>query len=107
MEQALENYESLSAITALMRDAAMRAEWDRLIALELQCKESVQRMKIADANIQLSAEGRKRKVELIHRILEDDAVIRNHTEPWMVQLQRIMQSSNMGQRLMQTYAGRS
>ena len=106
MNQVIENYESLSAITAQMREAAARGEWDKLTALEVQCREHVAAMKTADAATPvLSEQARKRKVELIHRILDDDAAIRSHTEPWMAQLQRIMQSSRTEQRVRQAYSG--
>lgn len=107
MEQVIENYESLSAITSQMREAAAHGEWDRLIELEVQCRERTEAMKAADtaASTALSETTRKRKVELIHQILADDAAIRSHTEPWMAQLQRIMQNSRLEQRVRQTYSG--
>jgi flagellar protein FliT len=43
-------------------------------------------------------------VELIRKILDDDADIRNHTEAWMTQLQHLMQSTAQERRLRQVYS---
>lgn len=101
--QVIANYESLSAITGQMRDAAVRSEWDTLIGLEQQCSRHVAAMKPADAATTLDEPARQRKIQLIKKILADDAEIRNRTEVWMMQLQRIMQSNLQEQRLQQAY----
>lgn len=101
--QVISNYESLSAITTRMRDAAVHGEWDTLADLEQQCSRHVATMKPADAATTLDETSRQRKIQLIKKILADDAEIRNHTEAWMGQLQRIMQSNRQEQRLHQAY----
>ena len=97
------NYESLSAITEQMRAAANQGEWDKLVDLEKQCSHHVATMKAADAGAKLDESARQRKIQLIKKILADDADIRSHTEVWMGQLQRIMQSNRQEQRLHQAY----
>lgn len=97
------NYESLSAITQQMREAAAQGEWDRLIALEQQCSRHVTAMKLVDASITLDSPARQRKAQLIKNILGHDADIRSRTQEWMGQLQRIMQSNHQEQRLHQAY----
>lgn len=97
------NYESLSAITAQMREAAVQGEWDQLVNLEQQCSRHVASMKPLDQSIVLDESSRQRKIQLIKKILADDAEIRNHTETWMRQLCNIMQSGRQEQRLHQAY----
>jgi flagellar protein FliT len=97
------NYESLSAITEQMRAAANQGEWDKLVDLEKQCSHHVETMKASDAGAKLDESARQRKIQLIKKILADDADIRSHTEVWMGQLQRIMQSNRQEQRLHQAY----
>ena len=97
------NYESLSTITSQMRDAAVHGEWDHLIELEQQCSQHVATMKMVDAAAKLDEPARQRKIQLIKKILTDDADIRNRTELWTGQLQRIMQSNRQEQRLQQAY----
>lgn len=101
--QVIHNYESLSVITSRMRDAAVHGEWDALVGLEEQCSRHVATMKAADAATALDETSRQRKIQLIKKILADDAEIRNRTEAWMGQLQRLMQSNRQEQRVHQAY----
>jgi flagellar protein FliT len=104
MDPVIENYEFLSSITAQMRMAATHGQWDQLEKLEKQCSQHVEVMKTQDMGIPPDESIRLRKMELIRKILEDDAEIRNHTEPWVAQLQRIMHSTGQERRLQQTYS---
>lgn len=104
MNPVIENYEFLSSITGQMRMAAMQGEWGHLVELEKQCSQRVETMKIQDAATSLDEGTRLRKVALIRKILADDAEIRNHTEPRMAQLQRIMKSVGQERRLQQAYS---
>lgn len=99
------NYESLSTLTAQMREAAERGEWDNLISLEQKCRRQVDAMKQTDASVMLDEPSKQRKARLIKNILEHDADIRNRTVAWMGQLQRIMQSNRHEQQLQQAYGG--
>jgi len=101
--QVITNYESLSAITSQMRNAAVEGEWDALVGLEQQCGQHVATMKAADATTALDEAARQRKIQLIKKILADDAEIRNYTEVWMAQLQHIMHSNRQEQRLQKAY----
>lgn len=103
--QVITNYESLSALTGRMRDAAMQGNWDVLVSLEQQCSQQVAAMKSLDSGTALDESSRQRKIQLIKKILADDAEIRNRTESWMGQLQRIMQSNRQEQRLQRAYGG--
>jgi len=102
MNSVIENYQHLSEITRQMRAAAALGEWDQLVKLEQQCTRHVESMKQLDL-APLDEGIRLQKVALIHKILADDAAIRDKTLPWMAQLQRIMQSSRSEQRLKQAY----
>lgn len=105
LSRIITNYESLSALTGRMREAAVHGEWDQLIDLEQQCSQQVAAMKPVDTAATLDEPARQRKIHLIKKILADDAEIRNRTEVWMEQLQRIMQSNRQEQRLQQVYGG--
>jgi flagellar protein FliT len=104
MNPVIENYEFLSSLTAQMRLAATHGQWDQLVELEKQCSQHIAVMKTQDVDIPPSESARLRKLELIRKILADDAEIRNHTEPWVGQLQRIMHSTGQERRLQQTYS---
>lgn len=86
-------YESMSAISAQMVEAAGACDWDRLVALEKDCAGLARRLEAGGAPIRLSAEEKTRKIELIRRILADDAEVRRHTEPWMEQVKQFLGGS--------------
>jgi len=101
--QVIANYESLSALTGQMREAAMHGEWDQLVSIELQRSQLVANMKPVDAEAKLDEAERQHKIQLINKILADDVEIRNLTQAWMGQLQLSMQSNRQEQRLHQAY----
>lgn len=101
--QVISNYESLSEIMGQMREAANHGEWDKLVSLENHCSSHVETMKPVDATVKLDEAARQRKISLIKKIMADDAEIRNRTEVWMEQLQRIMSSNLQEQRLQKRY----
>lgn len=103
--QVIENYESLSVLTNQMRDAAEHGEWEELVELEQQCSRKIAEMKPIDASVTLDERSRQLKIQLIKKILANDAEIRNRTQAWMGQLQRILQSNRQEQRLQRAYGG--
>ncbi len=105
MNAAIENYEQLSSIMGEMRTAAAQGDWDRLELLEKRCSQRVESMKAQGGVPCLDENDRRRKANLIRKILADDAEIRSHVEPWVAQLQILMRSAGQAHRLQQTYFG--
>lgn len=103
MNPVISNYESLSTLTGQMLAAANQGAWDQLIDLEQQCSLHVANMKRSEELPELDEATRQLKIQLIKKILADDAQIRSRTEGWMAQLQRIMQSNKQEQRINQAY----
>lgn len=103
--QIIAHYESLSALTGQMREAAVRGEWEQLIDLEQQCRRQVAALTPLDAVATLDERARQHKAQLIRKILAHDADIRSRTQAWMGQLRNIMQSNRQEQRLQQAYGG--
>lgn len=89
-------YENILAVTAQMLDAARAADWDLLVNREQECRQLVERLLNARNEVDYAIEPhvRSRKVEIIRKVLADDAEIRNLTEPWMQRLQHLL--SNVG-----------
>lgn len=83
-------YEAILTTTGRMLKAAQSADWEKLITLEHECRGLTKKLMISDENKVLSSDLRQRKQEIIQQILADDAEIRNLTQPWMVQLQNIL-----------------
>lgn len=100
-EAIIRTYESIAALIGEMRIAANRGEWDRLIELEQEYRRQIDAL---DPEQPMPSDAvRQRVVQLIRKILEDDAEIRNQTKTWMGQLQNIMQSNRKEQQLNKMY----
>jgi flagellar protein FliT len=102
MNSIVEEYQQLAAITGKMREAADAGDWEQLVALEKRCAQQVAEIRPHDA-MPADEQARQQKAALIKKMLADDKAIRARTEPWMRQLERIMQSARSEQRLQQTY----
>lgn len=102
MQNQIELYEEMTALSARMVDAARRNDWDNLIELERSVGEL--RLRLADDdNNRLDTGERERKAALIQRILADDAEIRRHTEPWMEQVRQFLGGARRKRQVEQTY----
>lgn len=101
--QIITTYEAILAITSKMLQAAKNSDWDELVALEQDCSRLTSWLMEQHTYEQLNEEERRKKVNLIHSILERDAEIRTITEPWMTQLQNKLTSYGQKRKLGQTY----
>lgn len=106
MVSTIQNYELLSSLMGLMREAAAQGQWDRLLALESQCRAQVEIMRQTDARALLDGVARARKKDLILKILADDATIRRHTQPWMERIQGVLRTTRQEERVRRAYGGR-
>ena len=102
--QIITTYETILAITGQMLEAARNDEWDRLVALEKNCKKLVEELIAENDGLPLSSQFQQRKAEIIRKVLADDAEIRNITEPWMMQLQNLLGSAGRERKLSEAYA---
>lgn len=102
MNMIVEDYQRLSELTGQMCAAANAGEWEELVALEQRCSMQIATLKPRDS-VPADESSRQQKAALIRKMLADDKAIRAKTEPWMQQLQQIMQSARSEQRLQQSY----
>jgi flagellar protein FliT len=83
MPSQIELYEEMSRLSSRMAAAARASDWEHLIELERGIRS------LRDALLAIADDGSEaatdlaRKHGLIQRILDDDAEVRRHTEPWM------------------------
>lgn len=103
MNNVIDHYESLATLTRQMREAVDQGEWDKLVDLEQQCSRHVANIKLAEETAALDDASRQIEIQLIRKILEDDAYIRANTESWMAKMKHVMQSQRQEQRLNQSY----
>ncbi len=89
MPSQIDMYQDMSALSAEMVEAARANEWERLVTLERSVS-LLREALVAMEDAGLSEEQIGLKAALIRRILDDDAEVRRHTEPWMEQVRQFL-----------------
>ncbi len=102
MPSQIELYEEIGVLSGRMVDAARSHDWDALIELEREVAALRDTLMTSDESIGTMLDA-DRKRRLIQQILQDDAEVRRHTEPWMEQVRKYLGTSNQRQRLAQAY----
>jgi flagellar protein FliT len=99
----IQTYEAILEVTAQMLEAARSADWDRLVEHEKRCRSLVDTLMAGRSDVVLDDDARRRKSEIIRKVLSDDAAIRDLTQPWMARLQHMMTSAGHERRLHAAY----
>lgn len=90
MASQIEIYEEMSALSARMVEAARASDWENLVGLEKSVAALRRSLASDDDNCRLSPPELDMKHALIQQILDDDAEVRRHTEPWMEQIRQYL-----------------
>jgi flagellar protein FliT len=90
--QLLDHYEEIAQASQLMLDAARKSDWDEVERQEDRCRALVASLKASRASQALRPQERRRRMELLRRMLADDAEIRGRSEPWLSQLEQLIAS---------------
>lgn len=85
----LSYYEAIEHASQDMLDAARAGDWDTVVRLEGACAVLISRLKQAAAEAPMGSEESALKGRIMHRILLNDAEIRNLAEPWINDLSRM------------------
>lgn len=104
MPSQIEIYEDMSALSAQMVAAARAQDWEKLVELErsvASLRRALEAGDGSDARLEFELE---RKRALIQRILEDDAEIRRHTEPWMEHVRQFLGDASRRNRIERAYS---
>jgi flagellar protein FliT len=102
-EEVISLYETVADITNQMLAAAREGDWEQLVVLESRCASHVATLKQDEPLVPLTGVVRERKVRIIKQILEQDRQIRSITEPWMEQLEALINNSRVELKLSQAY----
>ena len=107
MPDQLDLYEEIRALSADMVNAARANDWERLVTLE--CSVAALRDELIansgpDRDAGAGATENDHRRGLIQQILEDDAEIRRHTEPWMEHVRQFLGSQNRRKQVQHAYA---
>jgi len=84
-------YEAIERASADMLEAARAGNWDHVIKLEGACVLLISQLKNAARNNGLSAEESQLKSRIMKRVLVNDAEIRHLAEPWLEDIDDMMQ----------------
>lgn len=90
--QILEHYEAIARASQRMLDAARASDWAEVGRQEERCRMLIAALKAAAVRTTLPPAENRRRIELLRRILTDDAEIRGRSEPWLKQLERLISS---------------
>jgi flagellar protein FliT len=99
------SYEELAQVTARMREAAVRDDWDGVLALESQCAGLYSRLMATKHDVPANVEQQRRKAELIRKVLADDAQIRERLSGQLVHIWRLIEGDRKVAKLSSTYGG--
>lgn len=103
MPTQIEIYEDMSTLSSQMVEAARTHDWDRLVGLEQSVSALRDTLALDEENASLSVTEIERKRSLIQRILQDDAEIRRHTEPWMEHVRKFLGGEKMRKNIERAY----
>ena len=87
----LSYYEAIEKASADMLEAARSGDWNHVIKLEGACVLLISQLKNAARGNQLSAEESQLKSRILQRVLVNDAEIRHLAEPWLEDIDQMMQ----------------
>jgi len=87
----MQHYEDIAAASRCMLEASRVGDWDQVEQIAARCHGMIAALKRAAAgDDKLGAEELARRMDLLRRILQDDAQIRVHSEPWLLELETFM-----------------
>ncbi len=89
-----------------MISAAEKGDWDRVASMESSFKPIIDQIRSTSAEERLSDDERRQKIQVIKQILRDDARLRELANPWMAQLQDVLQQTRKGRDALQAYGNR-
>lgn len=82
-------YEAIAHATRGMLEAARCADWSALAERQRECARRIACVeRLGDPHGVLDAQGRRRRFELLRRMLRDDAEIRDLTQSWIGRVDR-------------------
>ncbi|MBL8328405.1 MAG: flagellar protein FliT [Rubrivivax sp.] len=88
--ELLSYYKAIEQASADMLAAARLGDWDQVVKLEGACVLLISQLKEASQAKPLDAETARAKSRILQRIVVNEGELRNLTEPWLPELERMM-----------------
>ena len=90
-DRFLECYAAIAAATGRMLAAARAADWQALDDGERECNDWIARIeRLGDPDLVLDGPARRARMDILRRVLGDDAAIRELLQPWLGQVDRCL-----------------
>ncbi len=86
----LDYYKAIDNASQKMLAAAQSENWDEVVHLEGACAVLIAQLRHKSRTDHLAPEERKEKTRIMQRILRTDAEIRCLAEPWLNDLEQLM-----------------
>jgi flagellar protein FliT len=102
--EIIKAYEHLAEVTARMRAAAANEDWDGVIALETEAASMYTHLTRIETGAPFDPEYQRRKSELICKLLDDDAQIRERVSGQLTNIWRLIEGRPKIDRLNTAYA---
>ncbi len=90
----LSYYEAIEQASASMLDAARSGNWDEVVKLEGACALLISQLKHAARESEMDRDVAKAKARIMQRILLNDAEIRYLAEPWLEDIDMMLQGKS-------------
>ncbi len=99
----VDRYRRMADASGRMLTAARRDDWDEVCAIEKECARLIAELiEIGDLSPK-DPSLRQEKLELVRRVLDDDAAIRLLSQPWLKNLDAMLRSPATAARVNRAY----
>ncbi len=106
-QQIVDRYQRMADASRRMLDAARQDDWDRVCDVEKECAGLVAELSTMGDLAPSDPTLRRQKVDLMKRVLADDAELRLLSQPWLRKLDALLRSPQTTARLGRTYGNGS
>ncbi len=91
----LDYYKAIENASQRMLEAARTEDWDQIMHLEGTCAVLIAQLRHKSRSLHLAPDERKEKTRIMQRILRTDAEIRVLAEPWLSDLEQLMDAKQV------------
>ena len=96
MERKLiEYYRAIESNSSIMLESAKLGAWDAVLQSESACAILITQLRNHSQTHSLSVEDRNEKRRIMLQILRNDAQIRNMTDPWLENLDKVVHGRSL------------
>lgn len=88
-EMLIDYYKAIEDSSVKMLEAAMAKDWDGVVRYEGTCAVLIEQLRAKATEQALLPEQRREKMQIMQRILRNDAKIRCLAEPWLTQFEHL------------------